>query len=299
MSFDINQFAQSLGWSLAGASSPVVDDQTKERYLKWLSESKGEQMNYLERRKNERLEPKEYFSEVESILCFAAYYYPGEATGSVKVSNYSWGEDYHTRLSNLLELTASKLKEIFAGFQYRKTVDTSPVLEKYFAVRAGLGWQGKNTLLIHRGLGSYLFLGELFTNIPLERFQISEASVDHCGNCRRCIEACPTDALSPYTLRADRCISYWTLEHKGEFNEQTPDFDSWVAGCDICQEVCPWNAKLSPLREGYDPSLQNLHEKDILDPKWQERIQDKAVSYVRPHNWSRNLEHIKKSTKSD
>ena len=290
----INEWAQSLGWSIAGACDPELSESTKNLYEKWITEFKGEQMSYLERRKKERLDPKAYFKDAQSILCFGLYYFPGWAEGEVKISNYAWGKDYHLVLKEKLEETAKKLQEKLGPFKYRVCIDTAPVLEKTLATKAGLGWQGKNTLLIHPKHGSYLFLGEIITSLPLSGFVPSELVSDHCGTCTRCIEACPTDALQPYVLEAEKCISYWTLEHKGPFNQKTPSFDGWIAGCDICQEVCPWNQKLIPLSNTPSASYEfkDLRQVDIRSENWALRIKDKALNYVPEKNWKRNLEHI-------
>lgn len=239
-------------------------------------------MNYLKRRKEERKYPERYFDGAKSILCFGLYYFPGWASGSIKVSNYAWGTDYHDVLRSKLEDTVKDLKKLFGEFQYRLTVDTSPVLEKPLAVQAGLGWQGKNTLLLNSKFGSYLFLGEIISDLPLEAFQSRMRVNDHCGSCTRCIEACPTDALSPYDLDARKCISYWTLEHRGAFPPEVPRWKEWIAGCDICQEVCPWNQRLIPLKGVQEPAplpLDKLRE-------------GRALSYVPLADLERNLTHV-------
>ncbi|MDB5037902.1 MAG: tRNA epoxyqueuosine(34) reductase QueG [Bacteriovoracaceae bacterium] len=290
LNFDLTLFAQELGWNLAGVCSPDLNDDTKQKTKVWLEDSKGPQMDYLKRRADERMNPRNYFPETESILSFGLYYFKGWASGDVKVSNYAWGEDYHTLLKNKLELTATALKERLGSFSYRICVDTAPVLEKAIATKSGLGWQGKNSLVLNPQVGSLFFLGEIFTSLPLSHFQAKLPMTDHCGNCTRCIEACPTDALTPYVLDAGKCISYWTLEHKGPFDKQTPPLSNWIAGCDICQEVCPWNQKLIPLDGSRE--LQNLSKEDILSSTWTEKIKNSAASYVPKENWTRNLEKI-------
>jgi epoxyqueuosine reductase len=298
--FNLAQFGRDMGWSVAGVCDPSIPNSTQNYFDHWLENLKGTGMAYLERRKNERKNPVAYFSKAQSIFCFGLYYFQGFAKGDVKISNYAWGQDYHIRLRNLLERTASELKNIFGDFEYRSSVDTAPLLEKPLAAKAGLGWQGKNTLLLNSNFGSYLFLGELITSLPLHYFQTNLPVGDHCGTCTRCIDACPTQALSPYELDAEKCISYWTLEHKGPFNEKTPAFKNWVAGCDICQEVCPWNQKLIPLNTSSEErALQNISRDtaraEILSPEWNDRIKDRAISYVPTENWKRNLDFISDS----
>lgn len=289
--FNLQKLARSLGWSDAGVCAPEVAPQTQEQYKTWLKNYKGPQMTYLEKRQKERLHPERYFPQVKSVLVFSDYYFPGWAQGEVKVSNYSWSEDYHIKLKRRLEQTVEHMKSALGDFSFRPTVDTSPVLEKHFAIQAGLGWQGKNSLVLNRRDGSLFFIACLLTDLDLQLFDRPEIQTDHCGNCRRCIDACPTDALEPYVLKADLCISYLTLEHKGPIEVE---FDEWVAGCDICQEVCPWNQKLIPLNEGIDQGFSNLSLDDLESSSWKKRIKDKAVSYVKDKNWSRNIEHLKK-----
>jgi len=292
-SFDLNQWAQKEGWSLAGVAAPEIPEASKKLFSQWLKDYKGPQMNYLSRRKNERLSPKDYFPGLKSILCFGLYYFPGWAKGEVKVSNYAWGRDYHEVLKEKLQKTAEDLKKELGDFEFRICTDTAPVLEKLLATKAGIGWQGKNTLLLNSNFGSYLFLAEIYSSIPMDRFQMTSMQSDHCGSCTRCIDACPTDALEPYVLNAHKCISYWTLEHKGEFTEDTPPLQNWIAGCDICQEVCPWNQKLIPIEKEQN-SFQSLKIDDVNSPQWLEQIKDKALNYIPTQNWKRNLKQANK-----
>jgi epoxyqueuosine reductase len=289
MNFDLVPFAKNLGWQLAGVTAPNLSDETKTRTQIWLKDFKGPQMNYLTRRSSERLDPRVYFPPVRSILTFGLFYFRGWASGSAKVSNYAWPEDYHDTLAQKLERTAHQLQTKVGEFQYRVCVDTAPVLEKSLATQSGIGWQGKNTLVLNPNYGSLFFLGELFTTLPLHLFQATLPMSDHCGRCQRCIDACPTEALTPYVLDASKCISYWTLEHKGAFTSETPPLHNWVAGCDICQEVCPWNQKLIPLSAEPSP-LQALTAEDIRSEHFSEKIKNSAASYVPRDNWLRNLE---------
>lgn len=292
--FDLATFAREIGWSVAGVSEAKISNSTQNQFDLWLQSLKGPGLNYLERRKRERKEPKSFFSKAETILCFGLYYFKGWAKGEAKISNYAWGEDYHETLKRLLEQTALRLQENLGPFEFKSSVDTAPLLEKPLAVQAGLGWQGKNTLLLNSKFGSYLFLGELITTIPIQKFQVQLPIRDHCGTCTRCIDACPTEALTPYRLDASKCISYWTLEHKGSFTPSTPPFHGWVAGCDICQEVCPWNQKLIPLPLTQDEKeFQSIEPDEILNPQWPERIRSKALNYMPLENWKRNLDHLK------
>jgi epoxyqueuosine reductase len=251
-------------------------------------------MAYLERRLDERMSPDQYFEGAESILSFAQTYHTTWPQSEIKVASYAWGEDYHFTLKNRLEADMKALQETLGSFHYRICVDTSPLLEKTVAVQAGLGWQGKNSLVIHPQHGSTFFLAEVITTIPLEKFEQRENIRDHCGRCQRCIEACPTQALTPYILDAKKCISYWTLEHKGEFNETTPMWDDWVAGCDICQQVCPWNQKL--ITSEPESPLAHLNPEMMNSADFENWVQDSALSYVPAANWKRNLNHIQRKS---
>lgn len=283
MSLDLGIWAQNQGWALAGVSPARLSSETQERFLIWLRDFRGPGLEYLERRKSERLDPERYLRGAKSVLVFGHYYFPGWAKNEPKISNYAWGEDYHALLKTKLSSTAEALKKEVGDFEYQICVDTAPLLEKALATQAGLGWQGKNTLLIHPKWGSSLFLGEIITNLELELFQAPRLMSDHCGTCTRCLTACPTSALKPYVLDASRCISYWNLEHKGPLTTEAPDFHGWIAGCDICQEVCPWNSKLAPL-EIREPSLD--------DARTKARLKISALEYLSEETWARNLQHL-------
>lgn len=299
MRIKLQDLKESGGWDLAGVSRAAVDPISQERLLSWLQKNKAKDLAYIERRQSERLEPQKYFDQAQTVIVFADYYFSGWAKGSIKVSNYSWDQDYHVRLKEKAQRSVDFLKTLYPQLEARICVDTSPVLEKVLAVQAGLGWQAKNSLVINRKWGSQIFLAEVLCNLPLSSFEQREPETDHCGNCTKCLEACPTQALSPYELHAERCISYWNLEHKGDFEDQTPDFQGWVAGCDICQEVCPWNSKLIPLHDR-DTALMDLKAQDFEDlGAWNERIQTKAIAYVKKKNWPRNLSHIVDSSPED
>jgi epoxyqueuosine reductase len=295
MIFDLKEMADKIGWSLSGVSNAEVSDQFKQNYLNWIKHYKGPQLRYLEKRMQERFDPTQYFLPTKSILCFGLYYFPGWAKGQIKISNYAWGRDYHDVLKEKLERSVVELKKFFGNFEYRIAVDTSPIAEKYWAQKAGLGWQGKNTLLLNPKFGSLFFLGEIFCSIDPKFFVTSKSMADHCGNCRRCLDACPTQALEPYRLIAERCISYLNLEHKGDFKSDTPSLEGWIAGCDICQEVCPWNQRLIPIA-GDDEAkfFQNIDSKIVSSKEWEDRISDRAIAYVPMESWPRNLHQAQK-----
>ena len=183
-----------------------------------------------------------------------------EPTG--KIARYAWGDDYHRVMKKRLFQLADALKVAWPDHAYRVAVDTAPILEREHALRAGLGWIGKHTLLIHPTLGSWLLLGQIVTTLELQ--PNSSPQTDHCGTCTRCIDACPTGCITPFELDASRCISYLTIEHRGPIEPALHgDMQSWVAGCDVCQEVCPFNRPVSS-RESEPPPP--IHPRYALRP---------------------------------
>ncbi|MGE0479270.1 MAG: tRNA epoxyqueuosine(34) reductase QueG [Phycisphaerae bacterium] len=224
-------------------------------YREWLAHGHAGTMAYLSRNINERLDPRTQLAGARSVVCVALNYRRdsrSDAAGTARpdareptgrVAQYARGRDYHVvvreRLRALAELMRRRLPVAFEACEF---VDTGPLLERELAARAGLGWIGKNTCLLHHELGSFAFLGELVTTLDLE----PDAPLpDHCGSCTRCLDACPTQAFpAPYQLDASRCISYLTIEHLGEIApELRPGIGDWVFGCDVCQDVCPFNAR--------------------------------------------------------
>ncbi|MFQ6610931.1 MAG: tRNA epoxyqueuosine(34) reductase QueG [Fidelibacterota bacterium] len=242
----------TLGFSKVGIASPNLPESIKYQLSKWIQSGYHASMDWMARRSEERLDVYKYFPEVRTVISVALNYFTGRtvpAPDSLKISNYAWGDDYHDLVKHKLYKLLEMIKSKYPNVKSRVCVDTSPVPDKLWAVQAGLGWQGKNTNLITKEFGSWLFLGELMLDIELETDAPFEA--DHCGSCSACLEACPTNAFpEPYVLDANRCISYLTIEHKGNFpNEFENTFNGWIYGCDICQQVCPWNVKFEKLSE--------------------------------------------------
>lgn len=251
----IKRKALSLGFDLAGIA-PASPSPRGSAFEAWLAAGRAGTMRYLHDRIDERVDPSHYLPGAKSVICLAANYHvplsepPAGEVPLGRVARYALGDDYHELIKDRLYDLADWVRDTFAPARTRCSVDTAPVLEKDLAARAGLGWIGKNTLLISPKLGSYVLLGEVLTTLELPADAVVE---DHCGNCRRCLDACPTGALlEPYQLDARRCISYLTIEHRAE----TPvahDTGDWLFGCDICQEVCPWNVRSLSTA---DPALQ-------------------------------------------
>jgi len=245
--------AREIGFDLVaiGPADPPTHGAAFER---WLETGYGGTMEYLERGREKRLDLQKVLPGASSVIAVALNYYQGnppEASSWHGVSRYAWGRDYHAIMEPKLETLLDFLEEMAGpGARGKIYVDTGPVLERDLAARAGLGWIGKNTMLIHPTLGSWFFLGVVLTTARLE---YDAPLVDHCGSCTRCLDACPTRAFTaPYILDARRCISYLTIELRGPIPEGLrPAMGEWIFGCDVCQDVCPWNRK-APMTEKAD-----------------------------------------------
>jgi epoxyqueuosine reductase len=244
--------ALGVGFDLAGVAAAAPSPESA-AFRDWLARGFAGEMQYLARRVEERVDPSRLFAGARSILAVALVYdaepgRPEPARGQGIVARYAGGEDYHDVVGERLRALAAAL-EAAAGraFSHRAYVDTGPVLERVHAARAGIGWIGKNTCLIHPQLGSYLFLGVLITDLELAP---GEPMADHCGSCTACLDACPTQAfVAPRVLDATRCIAYTTIELRGPIApELRAGHGAHVFGCDVCQEVCPWNARPRRLR---------------------------------------------------
>ena len=251
----IREAAGRHGFQKVGFAEPAPLEQEVQDLKTWLAEERHGTMTWMTRRANERTDPSAYYPPVKTIVVLAMNYYTGPpvetatATATATTpeqprwSSYAWGDDYHRLLKKRLKALLAEIAATFPRVNGIACVDTSPVMEKVWAKRAGLGWQGKHTVLITRDYGSWLFLGELLLNVALE--PDSPFEEDLCGSCTACLEACPTGALTdPYRIDASRCISYLTIEHRGDFSREQADLlNGWIYGCDVCQEVCPWNLR--------------------------------------------------------
>ncbi|MBI3024823.1 MAG: tRNA epoxyqueuosine(34) reductase QueG [Candidatus Tectomicrobia bacterium] len=260
--------ARRHGFDLAGVAPPELGG-AYGRYREWLGLGYAGEMAYLRRRPEARSDLRRVWPETRSALVVAIRYRAEEAPPSPavlpgKIASYAHGGDYHKFLKKRLVRLLRGLKELDPGIDGRSYVDTGPILERDLAVRAGLGWQGKNSLLLHRSLGSYFFLGTLLLNRPLTPDAPSEE--EHCGSCTRCIEACPTGAIvAPGVVDARRCISYLTIELRGPMpRELRPFVGAHFFGCDICQEVCPWNTDAPPAAEPRFAPRAGARSPDLL-----------------------------------
>ena len=267
LSQSIKMKADELGFQKVGITKVEFSSENKLNLDQWISKGFHASMQWIENRKEERANIFNYFPDAVSLISVGMNYFSGNTQDDLKskfkFSNYAWGEDYHSLIKDRLQILLKWIKNTSEEIEGVACVDTSPIMEKSWAQKAGLGWQGKHTNLISRDYGSWLFLGEIILNIPLDYDK--PFIEDLCGSCTACIDACPTNAITSYQLDSNKCISYRTIEHRGEFDENENNLDGWIYGCDICQEVCPWNEKFSKI----SPEKSFFPKTEILD--WSEK----------------------------
>ena len=240
--------ARELGFQRVGVA-PAGPIDPEGRLRAWLARGAHGGMDYMARGVAEREDVTAYLPGARSVVALALSYHHPDYTPErpLAVSRYAVGDDYHGIIRKKLRKLRKLLLELDPEARVAPTVDTSPMLERAWAERAGVAWIGKSTMAIARDLGTYTFLATLITTSELE---YDAPHLDHCGSCTRCLDACPTGAFDgPYQLDATRCITHWTVEERGPFDERTVDLHGWIAGCDVCQEVCPWNKFARPTEE--------------------------------------------------
>lgn len=250
----VKQIAKTQGFERCGIARAGPVDRA-DYFRTWLNSGRAGSMKYIGRHADVRLDPRELLDGAKSIVVLALSYKQPPAPPSIdrgahgRVAMYAWGDDYHKVVKKKLFAMADRMSEVIEEpFETRACVDTAPLLEREWAAAAGVGWIGRNTLVMDHQLGSYFFLGALVTTLELDP---DRPAVDHCGTCRACLDACPTEAFpKPYEMDASRCISYLTIEHRGDIPESLQSkMGDWVFGCDECQAVCPHNSDASMTRE--------------------------------------------------
>lgn len=295
----IKEQAIRLGFSACGIS-PAIFLEEDAKYLKsWLDKNMNADMNYMQNHFDKRVDPSLIVENAKSVISVLINYFPKETQKDIKAprfSKYAYGKDYHFVVKDMLNALLDKINSDIVKVNGRCFVDSAPVLDRSNARNAGLGWIGKNTCLINKNLGSFVFIGEIIVDIELD---YDKAIKDYCGNCKKCIDSCPTGALNDHQLDSRKCISYLTIEHKGELPlKLKPQFNNWVFGCDICQDVCPWNKKLEFHNiEDFNPSelFLNMDTEDWmnLDEETFEKLFEKsAVKRTKFDGLIRNIKFI-------
>jgi epoxyqueuosine reductase len=284
--------ARAEGFPLAGCV-PIAPLPLDGFLAGWLASGRAGEMRYLEKKSAVRVDPRVQFPWARSLVCVGFPYRPPppppgdwRETLRGRIAAYALGPDYHRDVRARLDRLAIALARRFPGTRYLSYVDTGAILEREWARRAGIGWVAKNTLVLHRHAGSYFFLGELVTDLEVDAMPLPQ---DHCGTCVRCVAACPTGALeNGYTMDPRRCISYLTIEHRGAISPGLrPAMENWVFGCDVCQEVCPWNAAPRDATDDWlAPALVELIALD--EPAFAARYAGTAVGRARRHGLVRN-----------
>ncbi len=294
----IKEEAYRLGFSFTGIAKAEYMEPEARRLEEWLNKGMHGKMHYMENYFDKRVDPAKLVEGARSVISLLYNYYTDEEQEdetAPKISKYAYGKDYHFVLKKKLKQLLNFIREEIGQVNGRCFVDSAPVLERDWAKRSGNGWVGKNTMLIHPKAGSYFFLAELITDLPLD---YDGPIKDYCGTCRKCIDACPTGAIAPdgYYMDGSKCISYFTIELKEEIPSSLQGkFENWMFGCDICQEVCPWNRFSKKHNEPeFDPppSLLKMskHEwEEITEEVFQKLFKNSPVKRTKFKGLKRNI----------
>lgn len=297
----IKQKAEKFGFQSCGISKAEFLEEDAPRLETWLNKGYHGEMKYMENHFDKRLNPTLLVDGAKSVISLSYNYFPKvkiDEINNFKISKYAYGEDYHEVIKDILKNMVAELQEEIGEFGFRVFVDSAPVLEKAWARKSGLGWVGKNANLITKKHGSFYFLAEIICDLELE---YDLAVTDHCGSCRACIDACPTQAIvSDRIVNGSKCISYATIELKNEI----PDYfkgkmDDWMFGCDVCQDVCPWNRFSAPtLQEKFAPNFQKLNFrknewKELTQELFSEIFKKSAVKRTKFSGLMRNINLLK------
>ena len=296
----IKQEAKRLGFDFCGISKAEFLEEEAPRLETWLNSKMHGKMEYMENHFDKRLNPTLLVDDAKSVVSLLYNYYPEQTQidNSPKISKYAYGNDYHDVIKEKLKEFLNTLKEKIGDVNGRAFVDSAPVLDKAWAKKSGLGWIGKNSNLINKQQGSFFFIAELIIDIELE---YDGPIQDYCGTCTKCIDACPTEAIvEPFIVDGSKCISYLTIELKEAIpNEFKHKMDNWVFGCDVCQDVCPWNRFSTPHNESQFTNQTGLL--NLSDNEWLELTEEtfnsvfkhSAVKRTKYKGLKRNLEFIK------
>lgn len=296
----VKSIARNIGFDFVGISKADFLKDEAPKLTSWLKKNNHGEMSYMENYFDKRLDPRKLVPGAKSVVSLLYNYYTPQNQkdkDAPKISQYAYGKDYHKVIKKKLKLFILKLKEEIGNVDGRIFVDSAPVLEKAWAEKSGLGWIGKNTNLINKDQGSFFFIAELIIDLELEE---DGPIKDYCGTCTNCIEACPTDALTPYEIDAKKCISYLTIELKDEIipGEFKGKMDNWMYGCDICQDVCPWNSfskkHNEPKFEPKDDLLELTSEdwREITHEVFDKIFEGSAVKRTKYKGLKRNIKFL-------
>ena len=296
----IKNEAKRLGFISCGISRAEFLEDEAPRLEKWLKMKMNGEMKYMENYFEKRLDPTKLVDDAKSIISLTYNYYPEDLQNkeAPKVSKYAYGMDYHYVIKEKLNFFLTFIKDKIGDVHGRAFVDSAPILEKAWAAKSGIGWVGKNSNLITKQVGSFYFLAELIVDLELDYDTIES---DHCGQCTACIDSCPTEAITePYVVDGSKCISYFTIELKENIPQEFKGkFDDWVFGCDICQDVCPWNKFSKPHKEPLFQSSSELMKmsrdewNEITEETFNKIFKNSAVKRTGYKGLTRNLNFIK------
>jgi epoxyqueuosine reductase len=296
----IKQEAQRLGFLSCGISKAGFLEEEAPRLENWLNNNMQGQMSYMENHFDKRLNPTLLVNDAKSVISLLLNYYPSDFQNpdSYKISKYAFGQDYHFVIKEKLKELLHFIQVEVGDVSGRAFVDSAPVLDKAWAAKSGLGWIGKNTNLITQKVGSFYFIAELIIDLELD---YDTAVTDHCGSCTACLDACPTEAIvAPYVVDGSKCISYFTIELKDNLpQEMKGKFDDWMFGCDVCQDVCPWNRFSTPHNEPLfqtTPDILNFSKSDweeITIETFQKVFKNSAVKRTKYEGLLRNINFLK------
>jgi epoxyqueuosine reductase len=298
----IKSTASSLGFSFCGISKAEFLEEEAPKLEEWLRRNYQGTMSYLEKHFDKRLDPTLLVPGGKSVISLVYNYYPKkEINSELKIARYAYGEDYHNVIKEKLSDFMLRIEEEVGHVNGRVFVDSAPVMERAWAQRSGLGWIGKNSLLLNKSMGSFFFLAEIILDLELE---YDGPVKDYCGTCTACMDACPTDAIpEPYVVDGSKCISYFTIELKGAIGDQqqSSSFDNWIFGCDICQEVCPWNRFAKPHEESrFDPreelSMTQDQWREITNEVFEKIFAKSPVRRAKFEGLKRNIDFVLKKT---
>jgi epoxyqueuosine reductase len=302
-SLAIKQKALSLGFSNIGISKAVFLEDEAPRLENWLNQGLHGKMSYMENHFDKRLDPRLLVDGAKSVVSFLYNYFPSTtiATGQLQVSKYAYGEDYHFVVKEKLVELLEWMKQEIGEINGRVFVDSAPVLERAWAAKSGLGWVGKNGNIINKQTGSFFFLAEMIIDLELEN---DLPTTDHCGSCTACLDACPTNAIiAPQQVDGSKCISYFTIELKEHIpTEMKGKFDNWIFGCDICQDVCPWNRFSIPHHQPrFEPSSDLLQAdtnfwKELTEETFHKIFKKSPVQRTKYNGLIRNIDFVLNST---